>query len=474
MAQFVIMPRQGQSVESCIITSWAKKVGDTVAKGDILFSYETDKSAFDEVSEIDGVLLKILFEEGEDVPCLENVCIIGAAGEDISSMLSDGKADTHSAPAENETEAETEANQVLEEVIQIASGEKIKISPRAKALALKTNADLLKAFPTGPNGRIIERDVNKLLDEGKTVSAAALEAYLKGGVSIDGTGVGGMVTLSDVHLSDIDRKPETVSVSAVVAAGTSAVEKAVPAIAAHEAETEAEFRSGSFGDYTEVKMPNVRRIIATAMHASLSEMAQLTLNSTFDATAMLNFRASLKSSGETLGLGNITINDMILYAVSRVLLNHRDINANLVGENMRYFSHANIGIAVDTDRGLLVPVLSGADTMTLNSLSANAKKIINTAKSGSISPDLMLGGTFTVTNLGSLGVESFTPVINPPQTAILGVCCITQRIRENGTTYPAMGLSLTFDHRAVDGAPAAKFLSELCSSLENFNLLLAK
>jgi pyruvate dehydrogenase E2 component (dihydrolipoamide acetyltransferase) len=141
---------------------------------------------------------------------------------------------------------------------------------------------------------------------------------------------------------------------------------------------------------------------------------------------------------------------------------------------MRIFDNVNLGIAVDTERGLMVPTLMAAETMTLNELSANAKALIKETQSGSISPDKLSGGTFTVTNLGSLGVESFTPVINPPQVAILGVCAITQRIKADGSVYPAMGLSLTFDHRALDGAPAARFLKDLCANLENFGLLLAK
>ena len=436
MAQFIIMPRQGQSVESCIITAWEKKVGDKISKGDTIFSYETDKSTFDEVSEIDGTLLAILAEDGEDVPCLNNVCIIGEAGEDISAMTEGATTPATAAKTEAVAEIKADTAVPIATTATAAPGEKIKISPRAKALAVKTNADLAKAAPTGPNGRIIERDVNKLLDAGKTTAPAKLEAFLKNGVIVE---------------------EETTTAASPVS------EKATAATA------------GSFTDFTEAKMSNVRRAISKAMHASLSEMAQLTLNSSFDATSIMDFRASLKSSGEILGLGNITINDMILYAVSRVLLSHKDVNANLVGgDTMRYFSHANIGIAVDTDRGLLVPTLFGADTMTLNELSSSAKKIINDAKSGSISPDALSGGTFTVTNLGSLGVESFTPVINPPQTAILGVCSITQKLTASGTQFPSMGLSLTFDHRAIDGAPAAKFLSDLCKTLENFNLILAK
>ena len=221
-------------------------------------------------------------------------------------------------------------------------------------------------------------------------------------------------------------------------------------------------------------MSNIRKVIAKSMHASLSEMAQLTLNSSFDATNLLAYRAKLKENGEALGLSKITINDMVLYAVSRVLPNYPEINANLIDNTFRKYKHANVGMAVDTDRGLLVPVIFGAETLTLAALSANAKTLAGKAREGKLTPDEMSGGSFTVSNLGSMGVESFTPVINPPQTAILGVCCTVNRLKADGTVYPAMGLSLTFDHRAVDGAPAAKFLKELCGALENFDLLLAK
>ena len=180
---------------------------------------------------------------------------------------------------------------------------------------------------------------------------------------------------------------------------------------------------------------------------------------------------------EKMGIANITLNDMILFAASRVLLGHASLNAHYLDDTMRFFKTVNLGIAVDTERGLMVPTVFGAEKMSLNALSAAAKSVISEAQSGTISPDKLKGASFTVTNLGSLGIESFTPVLNPPQTGILGVCSITRKIKEvNGTdvSYPAMGLSLTFDHRALDGAPAAKFLKELCFALENFDLLLTK
>ena len=213
------------------------------------------------------------------------------------------------------------------------------------------------------------------------------------------------------------------------------------------------------------------------MHESLINSAQLTLNSSFDATEILEFRQELKAKGERLGLDKITLNDIILFAVSRTILNHRELNAHFLGDKMRLFNTVNLGVAVDTDRGLMVPTIFNAEKKSLLEISQEAKELINQCRQGRINPDYLQGGTFTVTNLGALGIESFTPVINPPQTAILGVNTIVQRARMiDGEIeyYPAMGLSLTFDHRAIDGAPAARFLKELVDNLENFRLLLAK
>ena len=444
MATVVIMPRQGQSVESCIITAFNKKVGDTVEKGDVLFSYETDKSSFDEPAPEAGKILAVFYEEGDDVPCLENVLVIGSDGEDISAFLPKKEAEEAPAAAEEAAPVKEEAAPVATATAETVDAH-TAISPRARILAEKTHADLLKAIPTGPNGRIIERDVQRLIDLGLTVSPAARGAYTD---ATEGSGINGKVVLKDLEAAPVE------------AASAAPAAPAAPAC-----------------EYVDEKLPNIRRVIAKSMHASLSTMAQLTLNTSFDATKLLALRASLKGGAEKMGLANITLNDMVLFAVSRVLPSHRSLNAHYLDDSMRFFNSVNLGIAVDTDRGLLVPTVFGADKMSLNELSRAAKSVITDAQGGTINPDLLKGGTFTVTNLGSLGIESFTPVINPPQTGILGVDTITRRIKEvNGedVTYPAMGLSLTFDHRALDGAPAAKFLKELCFALENFDLLLTK
>lgn len=436
----VIMPRQGQSVESCVITTWEKKVGDAVKSGDILFTYETDKSSFEEKATVEGTLLAILAEEGEDVPCLDNVCLIGPSGTDVSAFV-------NAASQVQSTDAPVaQATPVAAPVAIQATSSEVnveKISPRAKNLAVKTNADLLKAVPTGPYGRIIERDVQTLLDKGFTVSGAAMGQYTN---AVEGSGANGRVVLADLNA----KAPEAQAPAAAVAA---------PAAA-----------------YVDEKLTNMRKVIAKAMHNSLSTMAQLTLNTSFDATKLQACRAALKANAEKMGLAKITLNDMVLFAVSRTLLNHRAVNAHFLDDTMRYFTNANIGIAVDTERGLLVPTVFAADKLSLNQLSKAAKVVISEAQKGTISPDNLKGASFTVTNLGAMGIESFTPVINPPQTCILGVNNITKKIKEvdgEDVIYPAMGLSLTFDHRALDGAPAAKFLQELCYNLENFDLLMA-
>lgn len=437
MAQAVIMPRQGQSVESCIITVWHKKKGERVTEGELLFSYETDKSAFDENAPASGTLLEILYPEGEVVPCLENVCIIGEEGEDISALV--GAKDN--APPQKRlrlpkqlrlpTLPHRPRTSRRQRRPAVKDGERVFISPRAKNLALTTGADLSKAAATGPHGRIIERDVNRVLDAGYRWGTDKVEAFLRG---------------------------EKVAVEEEAAAA------AAPAAVASIPEAE----------YTEAPLSGVRRVISKTMHASLSEMAQLTLNSSFDATELMKWRSTLKANGEAMGMGKITVNDMILYAVSRILMDHPAVNSAMIGDKIRTYTHANVGCAVDTDRGLLVPTIFSADKMSLAQIAAAAKAAAAKAREGSLTPDEMSGGSFTVTNLGTLGVESFTPVINPPQVAILGVCSTVNRLKADGSVYPAMGLSLTFDHRALDGAPAARFLKDLCTALENFTLLLAK
>lgn len=451
MANAVLMPKAGISVETCILTEWLKKPGDTVAEGDILFTYETDKASFECESTCSGTLLETFYEAGDEVDVLVNVCAVGEPGEDVSALrpasespapgepVAEPEKDTQKAPAAAPAES-TSPLPVIE------SGGTLRISPRARNLAAGKGVDPSLAHGTGPYGRVIERDIREVLEHGPTTTAAALAAAGTIPQGLEGSGIGGKITVGDLS------------------------KQAVPSPAsATSIETE----------YEDVKFSGIRRAISQSMGQSLASIPQLTHHFTFDATELLAYRQSLKKAGEGLDLPNITIGDMILYAVSRMLTRYPDLNANMLEPNsIRRFRDVNLGVAVDTPRGLMVPVIKQANRKSLAQISAELKALASQAQTGAVSPDDMSGGTFTVSNLGNFGVESFTPVINPPQTGILGVNTIVKRPREgkNGNIelYPAMGLSLTYDHRAIDGAPSSRFMQELCRALENFSLLLAK
>ncbi len=444
----IIMPRQGQSVESCIITKWHKKPGDLVAPGDLLFSYETDKSAFDEEAKVGGTLLAVFFGEGDDVPCLTNVCVVGEPGEDISGLMGDA---SQEAPAQAEATMVAPVVAAVPDIVQpVAAGFTDGISPRARALADKHGADLSLAAATGPHGRLIARDVQALVDEGKVVTPAARGIVAEG---IAGTGLGGRASLRDANAV-----PAPVAATASVMPATEVKPAAAP-------------------DYRDEPLPNIRRTIAKAMHESLQSMAQLTHTATYDATQILALRKQFKDNGTAYGMQGVTLGDLIVFAVSRTLTQpeHAHLNAHFLGNQMRFFSGVHLGIAVDTKRGLMVPVLRGADKKSLLEISTETKALAAACQTGSIDPDLMTGGTFTVSNLGAYEVEHFTPVINPPQTGILGVNTLQQRVREvDGKIeiYQAMSISLTYDHRALDGAPASRFLRDLKRNLENIQMLL--
>ncbi len=425
-AKPVLMPKQGITVEQCILTKWHKKVGEHIAVGEVLFSYETDKAAFDQESEVEGEVLAEFYNEGDEVAVLVPVCAVGSKGDDVS-CFAPGSAQPAAAQPAQETPAAAQTAPMASSApastaAPATDGGRIFASPRAKALASKMGVDLSACAPTGPKGRIVEKDVRFAAANGVKAPAAQAEQA----PAAQPTASAAPAATVDVHA------------------------------------------------YTEEKMSNLRKVIARNMVTSLSTMAQLTHNISFDCTNIIALRSFIKANAEKLGLPNITFNDIIIYAVSRVIKNHKALNANLInGDTMRYFSSANIGVAVDTPKGLYVPVLFGADTMTLSEIATNSKKLAKEAQAGTLKPDQMTGGSFTVSNIGVYGIESFTPVINPPQTGILGVCGLETKIKlgANGeiVPYQAMNLSLTYDHRALDGAPASKFLKELKEYLENFS-----
>ena len=411
MATVVTMPQQGLTEESAVIAEWLVKEGDTVNVGTPLFSIETGKTTFEIESEAAGTVLGIFAGEGDDVPIKAAVCVIGEPGESFERPESASAAPAaESAPAASSAPAQ--AAEAAAPAAVSAEANQGFASPRAKAAAERAGLDWHDAAPTGPEGRVIERDIAALAANGKKVIAA----------------------------------------------------KAV------EAADEEEFEI--------VKNTGIRKAIAKNMHESLSSMAQLTLTAYFDATAIFKYREMLKENREKLGYPNVSVNDMILFALSRTVLDYPIFNAHYSDKETKIFHRVHLGVATDTERGLMVPTLPNADLKSLNMISREAKALSAACRDNTITPAQLTGGTITVTNLGNNNISGFTPVINPPQTCIVGVGSPEWRVRpgKDGEIemYRAMAICLTIDHRAVDGAPAAKFLNDFCRRLENFTLLLAE
>lgn len=394
MANSVLMPKQGNTVESCFLSKWHIKEHDKVKIGTILFSYETDKAVFDFPSEVEGTVLKLLYSEGDIVNVLEPVCFVGEPGETVDAP---DDAD-HASAVEEKTSASRAQTVMIKKSQQPSVSGNHFASPRAKAKAKKQNVDLSRINGTGPNGRIIDRDV----------SPSAMQQ--------------------------------------IIASETS--------------------------NYTVKPLANIRKIIGKTMMKSLQNSAQLTHSLSFDVSDVIAFRKTVKANTASLNLPRITFNDILVYAVSRVLMKHQDLNAHFVNSELRIFNHVHMGIATDTPRGLMVPTLKNADILSLSEISRQAKTLISQSVSGNINPDLLTGGSFTISNLGTLDIEHFTPIINPPQTGILGVNTIMSRVKTDKlgrfVFYQAMGLSLTYDHQVLDGAGASRFLKELKLYLEDF------
>lgn len=458
MAHVVIMPKQGQSVESCIVTEFKKKVGDKVAVGDVLFSYETDKASFDEDAKVEGTVLACFFNDNDEIPCLTNVMVIGEPGESFSEYAPSGAGAPAASGAEAASPAAEPASSVPEPaevtaatapdaLTNSATGTVVAnapVSPRARKLAAEKGVNTAQVAGTGPHGRIIERDI--IAAQGAPKSGLAKAMMADGGLQAPaaGSGVGGMVKGSDLKVW----KP-----------------------------THTENLAGEGEEFKVEKMSNMRKLIAKSMYNSLQNTAQLTHMLGADARRVQALRKKAKKALEEGKIdANITINDFVCYAVIKALKKFPKVNSHCLGDAMRIFNVVNLGCAVDTERGLMVPCVKHAEDLNIIGLSKALKKIAEDCKKGSINPDLLSaeGASFTVSNLGGFGVEWFTPVINVPQSAILGVGTIVPRPKDLGAGVyafvPYLGLSLTYDHRALDGGEATRFLKQVAVEIENLEV----
>lgn len=429
MAEAIVLPKLGNTVESAIILAWHVAIGDSVQAGDLLCEVETDKATLEIESSSAGILLAQLVAVGDDVPVMSNIALVGEAGEAIADFPAKVPAPAKYAPAAS-------PQTPLESIAAAPPGDgSIAISPRALNLARRKGIDYETLAGSGPEGRIIERDIEAALDARVKITPVA-QAMLGSG---------------DFKLAE---KPQTglpVTKADLVPAVAERAVKAIP-------------------------LRGRRKTIAARMLESSQTTAQLTLNSSADARALQALRRRLKDSDQSLGLRHININDLLLFALARTLPAFPELNALLKDDVIYQHEAVRLAMAVDTDRGLLAPVIRDANLLTLKQLSAAAKRLADLCRAGRVRPDQLSGGTFTVSNLGALGIDSFTPLLNPPQVAILGIGSINLKpvqLEDSLEFIPHIALSLTINHQVVDGAPAARFLQKLSLNLAQIDLLMA-
>ena len=409
MAFEIKMPQQGLTMEEGTVAQWLKQEGDTVAKGDVLLEITTDKLTSEIESEADGVLLKIVAKEGEDVPVKGLLGYIGEAGETVGDAAP-AAAPAAAAPAPAEVPAAAPAPAPAAK----ADGSRIRISPLARKTAAKLGVDYQNLTGSGPSGRIVQKDILAAAEAAKQQPAPVAKAPA-----------------------------------------------AAPAPAAKSGELEL-----MDGDEV-VKLAGMRKVVAERMAKSAREIPTVTQNVKIDVTKLVAFR---KQINETSGQ-KFSMNDFILKAVANALRANPHILVSIDGNQIIKRAHVNLGMAVALDDGLIVPVIRDADKLSLSQISATAKDLAVRARENKLAMDEYKGSTFTISNLGMFGVETFDPIINQPDAGILGVCAVQDELDmdDEGKIFKkqVMRISFTFDHRLIDGAVAAKFELAIKELLED-------
>jgi pyruvate dehydrogenase E2 component (dihydrolipoamide acetyltransferase) len=390
MAFEVKMPQLGLTMEEGTVTKWVKQEGDTVKAGDVILEITTDKLTSEVESEHDGVLLKIVAQEGEDIPVKGLLAYIGEAGEQVGD-----------APAAKAEAPAAEAAAPAAPVAPVAGG-RIRISPLAKKTAAKLGVDYTTVAGSGPLGRIVQKDILAAAEAAKAAPAPAAQA---------------------------------------------AEEKAAPK------KTALELMDGD----EVVKLAGMRKVVSERMTKSAQEIPTVTQNVRIDVTELMAFRKKINND---LGV-KYSLNDYVLKATAKALKNNKHILVSLDGDQIIKRAHVNIGMAVALEDGLIVPVIKDADKMSLGEISEAARDLAERARTNKLSMDEYKGSTFSISNLGMFGVETFNPIINQPDAGILGVCAVQDELVMDDagaiTKRQFMRISFTFDHRLIDGATAAKF-----------------
>jgi pyruvate dehydrogenase E2 component (dihydrolipoamide acetyltransferase) len=420
MATDVLVPPLGQTVDTLVLVSWHKREGEIVAQGEPLFVIETDKATLDVEAPASGILRRITAQAGEEVKVLSKIAVIAQQSEERKRTF---------------------------------------ISPRARRLAEQNQVPLEEVKATGPEGAIVERDIRAYLEQPTAPPIAPVARRIAEEAGLDWRNLAGSGVRGRVMRKDVTQAIAKAAQAANALAATP--EKAAPPpVIPLEGEP-----------LQTIPVSGVRAVIAERMASSHGQTAPVTLTTEADATALVELRRQLAQDGL-----DVSYNDLLLYILARALREHPQVNASWDGNSIKVWQRVDIGLAVDTDRGLLVPVVRDVDRKGLQQIAQETKTLAERARTGQCTPEELHGGTFTITNLGMFGIDAFTPIINLPECAILGVGRIKmQPVMTDDNTVVGrqmVWLSLTFDHRLVDGGPAARFLQRVAQLVARPHLLM--
>ncbi|MCG9126801.1 2-oxo acid dehydrogenase subunit E2 [Candidatus Poribacteria bacterium] len=453
MAVELRMLQMDQTMTKGKIGKWLVKEGDTITEGQPILEIETDKVVHEQESPCDGVIAQLFAEEGNDVPVNALLAIIAAPGEEIERVDVDTMPDQEQIDDPVQSKSETSIQETIPQKSTPIT-DTFKASPAAKQLAQKLGIDLSIVKASGPGGRILESDIHRFIEtrgptptDSSRLKASPLARRLAKEfgldlTTIDGSGPDGRVVRDDVLQANTAVTPQTL----------------------HTTPTAGEV----------VEFTGIRKIIAERMTMSIQTNASVTLHTEVDATTLVEIREQFNDSLQEQGI-KLSYTDIIVKITASGLQKHPRLNATLRDDTIELLTDINIGVAVALDDGLVVPVIRNVDKIGLATISEQIKAAAEKARNNQLTPGELQGGTFTITNLGNFGVDSFTPIINPPECGILGVGRIVQKPvvqDEDIVIRNMMALSLTFDHRIVDGAPAAQFLQSVSQYIQNPYLLL--
>lgn len=431
------LPLLGQTMEEGTITKWLKSEGESVEKGEPLLEVMTDKANMEVESPASGILRKIVAQEGVNVPVKDLIAIIGTADEPIDGLIAQPVVSSGSKPAEAPAPAAQTAVQT-----SVANVDRVMASPRAKMAARERRIDiaLLAGKGTGLDGRIVEQDV-LTFTSGVKATRLASKVAVEVGVdvaSITGSGPRGRVTRDDV-LRAVTSKPARPSIA-----------RSIP-------------------------LQGIRKLVGENVSNSIRTAPHVTLVSQVDMTACVEMRTQLLPELEKRYGVRLTYTGIIVKAAALAILDHPIVNSSIVGDEIIIHNEVNIGVAAAIEGGLVVPVIRDSDIKPLHEISKELPALSSKARTGSLTMDEMQGGTFTISNLASYGIDQFNPIINPPESAILGVCRINEKpVVIDGAVQARkmMNLCLSFDHRVMDGAPAGEYLARVKQLLESPYLML--